>query len=61
MASGSKQRSATCLSTKKPEDYCLSERSDFEMIVNIICFLGGAMCGVFLLALLQMNRGDSDE
>lgn len=32
------------------------------MIGNIICFLLGAMCGVFfLLALLQMNRGDSDE
>lgn len=31
------------------------------MIVNIICFLGGAMCGVCLLALLQINRRDSDE
>lgn len=31
------------------------------MIVNIICFLGGAMCGVFLLALLQINGRDSDE
>ena len=31
------------------------------MIGNIICFLGGAMCGVFSLALLQMNRGDSDD
>ena len=61
MASGLKQRSVICLSTKKPEDYCLSERSDFEMIVNIICFLGGAMCGVLLLALLQTNRRDSDE
>ena len=61
MASGSKQRSVICLSTKKPEDYCLSERSDIEMIGNIICFLVGAMCGVFSLALLQMNRGDSDE
>ena len=48
MASDSKQRSVTCLSTKKPEDYCLLERSDIEMIVNIICFLGGAMCAVFV-------------
>ena len=31
------------------------------MIVNIICFLMGAMCGVFSLALLKINRGDSDE
>lgn len=31
------------------------------MIVNIICFLGGAMCGVLLLAFLQINRRDSDE
>ena len=31
------------------------------MIGNIICFLMGAMCGVFLLALLQINREDSDE
>ena len=61
MASDSKQISVTCLSTKKPEDYCLSERSDIEMIGNIICFIIGAMCGVFSLALLQINRGDSDE
>lgn len=57
----SKQRSVICLSTKKPEDYCLSGKSDIEMIVNIICFLGGAMCGVCLLALLQINGRDSDE
>ena len=31
------------------------------MIGNIICFLVGAMCGVFSLALLQTNRRDSDE
>lgn len=31
------------------------------MIGNIICFIIGAMCGVFSLALLQINRGDSDE
>lgn len=31
------------------------------MIVNIICFIIGAMCGIFSLALLQMNGGDSDE
>ena len=31
------------------------------MIGNIICFLFGAMCGVLLIALLQINRGDSDE
>lgn len=31
------------------------------MIVNIICFLGGAICGVLLLALLQINGEDSDE
>ena len=31
------------------------------MIGNIICFLVGAMCGVCLLALLQINRKDSDE
>ena len=61
MASDSKQISVTCLSTKKPEDYCLSERSDIEMIGNIICFIIGAMCGVFSLALLQINREDSDE
>lgn len=61
MASDSKQRFVTCLSTKKPEDYCLSERSDIEMIGNIICFLVGAMFGVLLLALLQINRRDSDE
>ena len=61
MASDSKQISVTCLSTKKPEDYCLSERSNIEMIGNIICFLFGAMCGICLLALLQINGGDSDE
>lgn len=61
MASDSKQISVTCLSTKKPEDYCLSERSNFEMIGNIICFIIGAMCGVFSLALFQINRRDSDE
>lgn len=61
MASDSKQISVTCLSTKKPEDYCLLGRSDLEMIGNIICFIIGAMCGVFSLALLQINRGDSDE
>lgn len=31
------------------------------MIGNIICFLVGAMCGVFSLALLQINREDSDK
>lgn len=31
------------------------------MIGNIICFLFGAMCGICLLALLQINGGDSDE
>lgn len=31
------------------------------MIVNIICFLVGAMCGVFSFALLQINGRDSDE
>ena len=31
------------------------------MIVNIICFIIGAMCGVCLLALLQINGGDSDD
>lgn len=31
------------------------------MIGNIICFLLGAMCGVFSLALLVISRGDSDE
>ena len=31
------------------------------MIGNIIRFLGGAMCGVCLLALLQINGRDSDE
>lgn len=31
------------------------------MIVNIICFIIGAMCGVCLLALLRINRRDSDE
>lgn len=31
------------------------------MIGNIICFLMGAMCGVLLLALLHINKGDSDE
>lgn len=61
MASDSKQRSVTCLSTKKPGDYCLLGRSDFEMIGNIICFIIGAMCGVCLLALLQINGRDSDE
>ena len=31
------------------------------MIGNIICFIIGAMCGVCLLALFQINREDSDE
>lgn len=31
------------------------------MIGNIICFLVGAMLGVCLLALLQINGRDSDE
>lgn len=31
------------------------------MIGNIVCFLVGAICGIFLLALLQINRGNSDE
>lgn len=31
------------------------------MIENIICFLVGAMLGVFSLALLQINGRDSDK
>lgn len=31
------------------------------MIGNIICFLVGAMLGVISLALLVINRRDSDE
>ena len=31
------------------------------MIGNIICFIIGAMCGVFSLVLLRINRENSDE
>ena len=30
------------------------------MIINVLCFFGGALCGIFLMAIIA-GRGKDDE